>query len=173
LLPGQVDRITGTVPSSTVELEITNATSNTLRPAPTIAYHIQNAILIDIGALGDTPSRERWACFILSQRPFLLSLAVDDCRRYGRSASEGLFMPTTRRQTYFEQDWTPIDGAWIDHFIVYQASYRGAPQNSLRKGLIRTLREEHEYIFRPAAADYFFISGAGRPVRPFKGRTTG
>jgi hypothetical protein len=46
-LPGQLDRITGAVPESTIELEIWTATSETARPEPTIAYHIKDVSLFD------------------------------------------------------------------------------------------------------------------------------
>jgi hypothetical protein len=172
LLPGQVDRVTGTDPATTIEWELETATSGFLRPAPTIAYHIKDAILVD-GSI----YQGRFKSFIAARSFFkppsarseprhlkTIGLAsshlgskffghwlVDDCiqfrlsEQYGRPLClRGPINQNHQRtyQTYLNQDWAPIDRAWIDHLIVYQDFHWGTAQDSLRGAQIRSMRAQ-------------------------------
>src|SRR5262245_28245716 len=46
-LPGQIERVSASMSESTKEREIAAATSTTAIHAPTIAYHIKDAVLLD------------------------------------------------------------------------------------------------------------------------------
>ena len=46
-LPGQLERVTATDPGTTIELEVSTATSEILRPPPTIAHYLTDVILVD------------------------------------------------------------------------------------------------------------------------------
>src|SRR5712691_11379928 len=47
VLPGQIEKITGTSPYTDLQEEIRNATSAKVPHAATIAYHIKDAVLLD------------------------------------------------------------------------------------------------------------------------------
>jgi glycosyl transferase family 61 len=168
-LPGQIDRITGTDPASTVEWEIFTSTAETWKTVPTIAHHIRNVILFD-GSI----YRGRFKSFIAARSFFNFPAAeprslttvglasshlgsrflghwlVDDCIQYRLAEKYGpplcLRGPVyaehqNRYQTYLEQDWTPTDRAWIDHLVVYQDFHWGTSQDSLRRTQLRVLRK--------------------------------
>ena len=71
---------------------------------------------------------------------------VDDCLQYLLAENIGQPLCLRRRiyrenhqkqyEAFFNQDWTPIDRAWIDNLIVYQ----DFGQNSLKRTRYRTLR---------------------------------
>lgn len=165
-LPGQLDRITGTSIHSTKEGEIAAATSQTATHAPTIAYHIKNAVLFD-GSIycgrfkyfvadrslfSSRTSEPRHlktvglASSALGNKYFFHWLS-DDCIAYLLAMKHGqplcLRRPVYREghqpkyEAYFDQEWTPTDRAWIDNLIVYQ----DFAQNSLKRTRYRTLRE--------------------------------
>jgi hypothetical protein len=170
-LPGQIDRITGTDLGSTIELELSIVTSEILRPSPTIAYHIRNAILVD-GSI----YQGRFKSFIAARsfyrsppadseplRLKTVALAsshlgsryfghwlIDDCTQYRLAEQYGAplclrgpVFPEHQKiyQTYLGQDWKPIDRAWIDNLIVYQDFYWGTPQDSLRSAQVNAMRK--------------------------------
>jgi hypothetical protein len=170
-LPGQIDRITGTNPATTIDWEIFTATSETWTPAPTIAHHIRDAILFD-GSIyrGRFKSFIAARSFFVSPAPssepvhlktvglasshlgsrFLGHWLIDDCIQYRLAEEYG--QPLCLRgpvyadhqkiyQTYLDQDWSPIDRAWIDHLVVYQDFHWGTAQDSLRRAQIRILRD--------------------------------
>jgi hypothetical protein len=154
-LPGQLERVTERlqdpwVPDTNSEAEIAAAVATRISYAPTIAYHIKNAVLFDgsiyakdyrypLHPVGDksvfasTDKRLRHlniaalASSFLGTRYFFHWLA-DDCSKY--LLADGVAPPLcTRRsafvderkyQTYFKQDWSPMDRAHIDHLIVFQ-----------------------------------------------------
>jgi hypothetical protein len=173
-LPGQINRVIGTDPATTIEWEVFTAT---WKPAPTIAHHIRNAILFD-GSIyrGRFKSFIATRSFFLSPAPssepihlktvglasshlgsrFLGHWLIDDCIQYRLAEEYG--QPLCLRgpiyadhqkqyQTYLEQDWSPIDRAWIDHLIVYQDFHWGTAQDSLRRAQIRILRDRVRPIF--------------------------
>ena len=164
-LPGQLERVTGTGAYSTKEGQIAAATSSTATHAPTIAYHIENAVLFDgsiyAGRLkhfvadkslfNSSTSEPRHiktvglASSFMGTR-FFAHWLTDDCIQYLLAEKNGqplcLRGPTYREghqqkyQAYFDQDWTPVDRAWIDHLIVHQ----DFAQNSLKGARYRLLR---------------------------------
>jgi hypothetical protein len=170
-LPEQIDRITGTDTGSTVELELSIVTSEILRPSPTIAYHIKNAMLVD-GSI----YQGRFKTFIAARSFYrsppaqsqphrfkTVGLAsshlgsryfghwlIDDCTQY-RLAEQyghplclrGPVFPAHRKiyENYLGQDWTPVDRAWIDDLVVYQDFYWGAAQDGLRSAQTNAMRE--------------------------------
>jgi hypothetical protein len=169
-LPGQVDRVTGTDPATTIEWELFTATSEVLKPTPTIAHHIRDAVLVD-GSI----YQGRFKSFIaarsfsnsFSPRPkpkhfevaglasshlgsrFFGHWLVDDCIQYRLAEQHGQpiclrgpVQPAHQKSygTYLNQNWTPIDRAWIDHLIIYQDFHWGTAQDSLRGAQIRAMR---------------------------------
>ena len=170
-LPGQVDRITGTDPGSTVELEVSIATSEKLRPPPTIAHHIKDAIVVD-GSIyqgrfksfiaarsfyksppADTEPRHFKTVGLASSHfgsRYFGHWLIDDCTQY-RLAEQlghplclrGPIFPNHQKtyQSYLGQDWTPVDRAWIENLIVYQDFHWGTPQDSLRGAQTNAMRE--------------------------------
>jgi hypothetical protein len=171
-LPGQVDRITGTNPATTIEWELFTATSEVLKPTPTIAHHIRDAILVDgsiyqgrfksfIAARSffQQPSARSEPCHLktvalasshLGSR-FFGHWLVDDCTQYRLAEQHGrplcLRGPIYRHhqetyQAYLDQHWAPIDRARIDRLIVYQDYHWGTSQDSLRRAQIRAMREK-------------------------------
>ena len=165
-LPGQLERVTGTGSYSTKEGQIAAATSPTATHASTIAYHIKNAVLFD-GSIYAGRLKHFVADKSLFNSPtsgprhiktvglassfmgtrFFAHWLIDDCIQYLLAEESGqplcLRGPTYREghqqkyQNYFDQDWTPVDRAWIDHLIVYQ----DFAQNSLKGARYRLLRE--------------------------------
>jgi hypothetical protein len=193
-LPGQDERVTSTDPGTTISLELSIATSDILRPAPTIAHHIKDAILVE-GSI----YQGRFKSFIAARSFFktpstrpepphlkTVGLAsshfgtryfghwlIDDCTQYRLAETHG--RPLCLRgpiysehqkiyQTYLEQDWTPIDRAWIDDLIVYQDFHWGTPQDSLRGAQIRAMRE---------SARTHLPSGGGRSLVYLRRGATG
>jgi hypothetical protein len=177
-LPGQIERVTGATLlstnssytkeieiTSTKEIEIAAATSETGTHAPTIAYHIKDAVLFDgsiyhghlkhliadkslFNAPNSKPRHLKTAGLASSRlgNTFFGHWLADDCIQYLLAEENGpplcLRRPTYRDhqqqyESYFDQDWTPIDRAWIDHLIVYQ----DFAQNSLKRARYRILRE--------------------------------
>jgi Glycosyltransferase 61 len=170
-LSGQLDRVTASDAGTTIELEISAATSELLRPFPTIAHHLTDVIVVD-GSI----YKGRFKSFI-SARSFFktctphaeplhlktIGLAsshlgsrffghwlIDDCTQYRMAEQHGRplcirgpVFPSHQQtyQTYLGQDWTPINRAWIDRLIVYQDFYWGTAQDSLRGAHIRSMRQ--------------------------------
>jgi uncharacterized protein YlbG (UPF0298 family) len=167
-LPGQLDRIKGTVPESTINLEISAATSETATPEPTIAYHIRNVILID-GSIyrgrfkyfiaprsfykspSSAPRQFKTVGLASSQlgSKYFAHWLIDDCIQYRLAENYGqplclrgaLYSDQETYQSHLGQDWTPIERAWIDRLIIYQDYYWRIAQDSMRGTEIRTLRE--------------------------------
>jgi hypothetical protein len=166
-LPGQIERVTDLVAevATTKAAEITAATSATFTHAPTIAYHIKNAVLFDgtiyVGHFkhpiadkslyksGAGSPRQintsALASSYLGTRYFGHWLA-DDCTRY--LLAEGTSTPLCVRtppyihlqqyQDCFGQSCAPTDQAHIDNLIVFQ----DFSQNSLKKTRYQTLRNK-------------------------------
>jgi len=167
-LPGQLERVAELVPDrwfhTTKESEIAQALMTTTARAPTIAYHIKNAVLFDgsiyVGYFRH-PVAER-SLFASSKREvihlatgaltssylgtkFFGHWLADDCTTY--LLAEGIGRPVCVRtaayghkksyQRYFNQDWTPVDRARIDHLVVHQ----DYSQNSHKRNRYRILRD--------------------------------
>jgi hypothetical protein len=171
LVSGQLERVIDTDDGTTIGSEILAATSSVLRPAPTIAYHIKDAIVAD-----GSVYQGRFKAFVAARSFFKDSTSprkahhikvaglassqlagrffghwlVDDCVQYLLAEKHG--KPLCFRgpvysehrstyESYLAQDWTPTDRAWIDDLVVYQDFYWGIHQNSLRRAMTRSLRD--------------------------------
>jgi hypothetical protein len=168
-LPGQIERIaefksTDTWIHTTKQIEISAAVSTSVTHAPTISYHIEDAVLFDGSiysghykhsiadkAMYVSTSHEvhhiktaGLASSYLGTKYFGHWL-LDDCTKYLLAEQVGsplcLRMPAyshqQQYQAYFGQDWTPIDRAHIDHLVVFQ----DFSQNSLKRNRYRILRD--------------------------------
>jgi hypothetical protein len=145
--------------------------SEILRPPPTIAHHVRDAILVD-GSI----YQGRFKSFIAARSFYKLPPAdpepcrfrtvglasshfgsryfghwlIDDCTQY-RLAEQygpplclrGPIFPNHQKtyQNYLGQDWTPVGRAWIEDLIVYQDFHWGTPQDSLRGAQINAMRK--------------------------------
>ena len=164
-LPGQIERITASTRESTKESEIAVATSTTATHAPTIAYHIKDAILMDgsiyVGSYKQfvadkslfvagarEPSRLNSSALASSYVgiKYFGHWLTDDCLTY--LLAEKFSIPLCLRMSnrswhqkqyegFFGQDWTPTDRALIDHLVVFQ----DFAQNSLKRKRYRVLRD--------------------------------
>src|SRR5215831_3630542 len=167
--------------------EIVAATSATIVHPPTIAYHIKDATLFDGVIYVDNfkqpiadksifaaPSKETYhletgalASTYLGTKYFGHWLA-DDCTNYMLAEDIGtplcLRMPGSafshrqKYQTYFEQDWTPIDRARIDHLVVFQ----DFPQNNLKRRRYETLRSRVRANFPQASGNTYVYLRRGQ-----------
>jgi hypothetical protein len=171
VLPDQLGRVTDTEAGTTIGLKISAATTEILRPTPTIAYHIKDAIIFD-GSIykgrfksfiaarsfykspsADSEPRRLKAAGLASSHlgsRYFGHWLVDDCTQYRLAEQHGhplcLRGPTYSNhqklyQTYLEQDWAPTDRAWIEDLTVYQDFFWGTPQDTERGKQIRFMRE--------------------------------
>ena len=165
-LPGQLERITGSPPESTKELEIDQATRRKVTHAATIGYHIRDAVIIDGRVyakqlkypLRDTPSvaskqippvelkKGALASSLLGNKYFGHWLR-DDCLTYMLSEQRSVPLciePSfaaphlEKYQEYFDQEWSFTQRAYIDHLIVFQ----DYGQNSSKLRRYRRLNEK-------------------------------
>jgi capsular polysaccharide biosynthesis protein len=168
-LPGQIDKVedykaTDPLAQSTKEKEIAAAISTTVTHAPTIAYHIKDAVLFDgsiyVGYFRH-PIRDKSQFVSATHKAYHISTGAlassllgtkyfghwlaDDCTKYFLAEAVGpplsVRAPTyghqQKYQAYFGQDWAPIDRARIDHLVVFQ----DFAQNSLKRKRYRILRD--------------------------------
>jgi Glycosyltransferase 61 len=162
VLPGQLERVIGAPAESSVAAEIEAMTTRQVSHAPTIAYHIRGAALLDGSVyagrmrhflFGDLRSAEKSPVRI--EKAALASTFIgikyfghwlkDDCTL--RLLCEDLGNPLCVRvpshpdiasySAYFQQDWsTSTDKAWIDHLLIMQ----DFGQNSFKKNRYEILR---------------------------------
>lgn len=191
-LPGQIERVTGSLPHFNLKEVIDSVHATTITLCPTIAYHLKDAVLMD----GSVYAGE-YRHLITNRSPFhvgsrkvshLDSCALvssymgnmyfghwlrDDCLQY--LLAEGMAPPLCvgrpayphqrAYQTYFAQDWTPTDCARIRHLIIFQ----DFAQNSLKRKRCQVLRERLKTQFRdPPDHPYVYLrrgrTGAQRHV---------
>jgi hypothetical protein len=148
------------------EKEILAATSTTITHPPTIAYHFKNATLLDgiiyVGKFkqpiaedsffnsGACETHHLQTCALASTflgTKYFGHWLADDCTNYLLAETFGsplcLRMPESafghrqKYEKYFEQDWTPIDRARIEHLVIFQ----DFPQNSLKRARYQKLRD--------------------------------
>jgi len=174
-LPGQLDRITGSSIESTPQLEIESVTSSTAVHRATIAFHINNATLIDGSIyagryrhmlrekrgldLNTRTSRRLKEAALVSSFcgiKYFGHWLCDDCVLYplAREFGTPLCLRTSyphqkKYQDYFGQDWSPIDQAHIDHLVIFQ----DFAQNSLKLKRYEALRARIQSHFPRTGRD--------------------
>ena len=152
-LPGQTDKVidyrpTDTISITTKEVQVKAAISTAVTYAPTIAYHIKDAVLFDgciyVGRFkhpiadkslfkgGNT--REPYyikSCALASTylgTKYFGHWLLDDCTKYLLAEASGTplclrgpaYSHLQQYQTYFGQDWMSIDRAYIEHLVIFQ-----------------------------------------------------
>ena len=149
----------------TRDAAIAEATSTAVIHARTIAYHIKDAILLDgriFAGRFKYPIAEASLFTSSSEKPVRIKTAAlassflgtkyfghwltDDCTRHKLAENFGtplcVRMPgyTHRQQyqTFFSQDWTSTDRAYIDHLVVFQ----DYSQNSSKRDRYKILRDQ-------------------------------
>ncbi len=186
-LPGQIERVTEfiAVVPTTKAAEVAAATSTTFTHAPTIAYHIKNAVLFD-GTIfaghfkhpiadnslykSSTSSPRHintsaLASSYLGTRYFGHWLA-DDCTRYLLADQAGTplcvrtppYIHQRQYQNYFDQSCAPTDRAYIDHLIVFQ----DFSQNSLKRNRYQALRNKIKARFPEKRSSAFIYLRRGQ-----------
>jgi hypothetical protein len=145
-LEGQLERVTAVSKFSTIQYQIAAASGPTAIHAPTIAFHIPSAALVD-GSIYSGRLRHFVAPKEItssSSRPIEIDVAplasnmigtqffghwlTDDCTQYLLGEAYGsplcLQRPAYRDQSayeaYFKQDWTPISSARVKDLIIFQ-----------------------------------------------------
>jgi Glycosyltransferase 61 len=172
-LNGQLERVTSSTGHQSLKAEIDGMLASTATHAPTIAYHIKDAILYDgsvyaknmryyLAPRNITNPRSEIRHFKIAG---LASTAVgqsyfghwlrDDCIQYLLAEQTGSpicarppaeFHHQTAYADYFRQDWTPVDRAIVDDLIIYQ----DFAQNSLKRARYELLSKRIAEAF-PAA----------------------
>jgi Glycosyltransferase 61 len=163
-LSGQLDRLTGATEHLSLEVEIASMLAKEYTHAATIAYHIKDAVLLDgsvySGNLRHFLADHAAIASDAEARHFesagLASTSVgcryfghwlhDDCIQYLLAEQTGTPIcvgdpPWKHRQqyaSYFEQDWTPTDRAYVEDLVVYQ----DFGQNSLKRQRYKMLAKK-------------------------------
>ncbi|HVR56232.1 MAG TPA: glycosyltransferase family 61 protein [Pseudolabrys sp.] len=191
-LPGQIERVTGSPPESTKELEIEHATRRTVTHAETIAYHIRNAVLIDGLVFANQlkfPLRSTSIGTLTAVNPVHLEKAAiassllgnkyfghwlrDDCSTYilAKQFSEPLCIEPSfaaphidKYREYFDQEWSYTQRAYIDHLIVFQ----DYGQNRSKRDRYMQLNKKIVRLFGNKRTPLVYLrrgnNGAPRPV---------
>ena len=154
-LAGQLDKVTGAARGTDLAVQLSPLTNRDIVHAPTIAYHIDNAVLLNGSVysgsmrhfLYPSSSKPEAAASIHMKKAALASTMLgveyfghwlkDDCTQYLLAEEHSafsvppLYTPTHQSlyESYFSQRWTPVAQARIDHLIVYQ----DFSQNSLKR----------------------------------------
>ena len=167
-LPGQFDKVIAQQYKpwgrKTRDAVIAEVNSTSVTYAPTVAYHIKNAVLIDgciyVGRFkqpiadnslfvsGAGEPRQIATCGLASSflgTKFFGHWLSDDCTRYLLAEKFGIPLgvrmppyPHRREyERYFNQDWVPTDRAFIDNLTIFQ----DFSQNSLKQDRYRDLRK--------------------------------
>ncbi len=154
-LRGQIEKITGTQPGVSLKGQLDQATRRTVQHAPTIAYHIKDAVLVDgciyaqrmkfvVGdksVAEDNRFKQLGAAAICSSavgNTYFGHWLTDDvltymlAERYSKPICYSPIFPKMHKSIYerlFQQDWTPTDRAHIEHLILF----KDFAQTSLKK----------------------------------------
>jgi hypothetical protein len=191
--PEQLGRITGGTEHQPVENEIRSMLADTSAHAPTIAYHIRDAVVYE-GSIYAGNMRYFISDRSLSQQASdvphikqaaLASSAVgcryfghwlrDDCVRYLLAEQRGTPICMTGELTshqksyaiFFGQDWSPTSAAVIDHLVIYQ----DFGQNSLKRSCYQELTDRLSRAFpQPPRRDRLIYlrrgqTGASRVIK--------
>jgi hypothetical protein len=190
-LPGQLDRVTAVSIFSTIDYQIAAASGPTAIHAPTIAYHIPNASLVN-GSIYSGRLRHfvapRKIIPSSQRRPIELDTAAlasnmigtqffghwltDDCTQYDLAESCGkplcLHRPTYRDQaayeSYFEQDWTPTSSARVKDLIIFQDFSQNSHKKRRYEVLSRRLRAR--FVTREPSSLVYLKRGSTGVFRP-------
>jgi capsular polysaccharide biosynthesis protein len=145
-LPGQLERVTGTAPDGSLDRYIKSMLASEYQHAPTIAYHLKNAVLFDgsvyvgnyrnilVQEQADKRNPEpryfRQAALASSGHgnKYFGHWLVDDCAQYLLAEQSGLPIcvsePLSDHKAqyarYFEQAWNSINRARVDDLIIFQ-----------------------------------------------------
>jgi len=184
-----VERINDSWAYTTKDDALADALRATVTHPATIAYHIKDAILFDGSiyagrfkypvadiSLFQSGSREpqdlkevALASSFLGTRYFGHWLA-EDCTRYllAKNAAAPLCLRTSayahqkQYQTWFKQDWTPVDRAQIKHLIIFQDS----SQNSLKRKRYDHLRSQIKAHFPQKTRNAYVYLKRGQTGTP-------
>jgi Glycosyltransferase 61 len=170
-LKGQLEKITGAQTGASLASQMDQTLRRTVKHAPTIAYHIRNAILFDgcvyagrmksVVAEKGAVVNKRVAQFgtaaicssVIGAKYFGHWLCDDVLTyvlagRYGNPICCSVSFPSDHKPIYeriFEQDWRPTDRARIDHLILFQ----DFAQTSLKRRRQLDLRNRVLRLFPP------------------------
>jgi hypothetical protein len=191
-IPGQIERATSATEHQPLEAEIGSMLASTYTHAPTIAYHVRNATVLDGSIYADN-----LRYFIADAKLFagngitrhlktagLASTTVgnryfghwlrDDCIQYLLAQRAGAAVcissevsdHKTRYASYFDQDWTPTDRAFVENLVIYQ----DFAQNSLKLERYKKLSSKIGAKFgaQSVRTDLVYVrrgaTGAARPI---------
>jgi hypothetical protein len=189
-LDGQFEKITATAPDTDIAAQIHAVTKRDVVHAPTIAYHIRNAVLLN-GSLYSGRwkhyLREPYCDFDRTVPVYLDTAALastlfglkyfghwlkDDCLLYELAEMHGplsiqpQYIPYQKAQyeSLLLQDWTPTSRAQIDHVVVYQ----DFAQNSLKRRRHELLAARIRSRLTPKSAALVYLrrgqTGIARPI---------
>lgn len=166
-LDGQIEKVSGAPVETSVEAELDHALRRTVKHAPTMAYHIREAVLLDgslyagrmkhvIGRKSAAASKKlshldvAAVCSSGAGSTYFGHWLADDvltymlAERYGKPVCCAPNSPFGDRPLYeriFGQDWTATDRARIAHLVLFQdfaqTSLKGQRQRELRSRLLR------------------------------------
>jgi len=164
-LPGQLDRVTGTLPHHPIDVFIKSMLASEYQHAPTIAYHLKNAVLFDgsvyvgnyrhiimqdlVDKMNPEPHYFREGAIASSWvgTKYFGQWLRDDCAQHLLADQlENVICLSTPvwphkdfYARYFGQDWSSIDRAFVEHLVLFQNysqnSYKRRRYDILRKRL--------------------------------------
>jgi len=170
-LPGQIEKITGVPVGSSLQSQFEQVLRHRVRHAPTLAFHIKNATVFD-GAvyagrmkhlIGDKRASSNRRVFDLETGAVCSSWSgtkhfghwlSDDAltyllaKNYGTTICYSQSFPSDHKpiyEGYFDQDWSVIDRAAVEHLVVFQDH----AQTSLKKKRQLELKSRIERLFPP------------------------
>ena len=187
-LDGQLDKATGAASGTDLAAQLNPVTNRNVIHAPTIAYHIQNAILTNGSIysgnmkyfLYPRPPKSARTGPVYMKTAALVSTKLgtqffghwlkDDCTQYLLGAKHGvpLSVPPLyarvdqpKYESLFLQNWNASTEARIDHLIIYQ----DFSQNSLKRHRYQllTARIRSRLVPKPPAFVYFKRGKTGVP----------
>jgi hypothetical protein len=190
-LDGQLQKIFGTPAESTLDAELDHVLRRTVTNAPTIAFHIKNAVLLDgsiyagrmrhvIGNKSAAASKEisyldtGAICSSAAGSTYFGHWLADDAltymlaERYGKPVCctpNSFFGHMPLYAQIFGQDWTATDRAHVGHLILFQ----DFAQTSLKKRRQLELRGKVLHQFAHSADNHLVYlkrgnTGVSRPV---------
>jgi Glycosyltransferase 61 len=189
-LGGQLEKVLGTAPATSLSLQLDHTTRLDVVHAPTVAYHLKNSIIFDGSIYQGRMKRLVYdKAFAKNKQTFNLKIAAlcnggapqfghwlcDDCVTYLAaetykhplclSTSFGRLPHKASYEEYFNQDWSPTDRSHVDHLIVFQ----DYAQNSFKKKRYHELRTRLFKRFPPSEPKHliYLRRGSTGNARPF------